>query len=134
MDLGDRSGDCPRQAQIEGQRRGDPPVILDEGPYDLPAAARDCAIECLVVDGASANPHQQVGHRIAGGCTSPGKVSGDTREQKAGSKGFCAYIHLIGTEIDADVNIVFAADQVEIVFEGVDVGSALKGGVAAIAE
>ncbi len=63
-----------------------------------------------------------------------GEVSGDTGQQEAGSKGFCAHIHLIGAEIDADVNIMLAADQVEIVFEGEDVRSTLKGGVAAIAE
>ena len=62
------------------------------------------------------------------------EVSGDAEEPEAGSKGFCAHIHLIGTEIDAGVDFMLAADQVEIVFEGEDIRSTLKWRVAAIAE
>jgi hypothetical protein len=40
----------------------------------------------------------------------------------------------LARKIDAGVNFMLAADQVQIVFEGVDVGSTLKGRVAAIAE
>jgi hypothetical protein len=75
MDLGDGSGQVPSQAEVEGERRGNAPIILDEGPYDVPAAAGDGAVVCLVVDGPSDKSHQQVRLGIAGGGTLSGEVS-----------------------------------------------------------
>jgi hypothetical protein len=43
----------PRQAEVEGERWGNAPVVFDEGPVDLPAAAGGGAVVGLVVDGAS---------------------------------------------------------------------------------
>ena len=63
-----------------------------------------------------------------------GEVSEGADEPEASSKGCRADVHLIVAEIDAGVNFMLAADQVEIVFERVDVRSTLEGRVAAIAE
>ena len=86
------------------------------------------AVVGLVVFAQSGHPHQQVGLGIAA------EESFDTDNPEAVLKCFRADVHLIGAKIDAGVNFVLAADQVEIVLEGEDIRSTLKRGVAAIAE
>ena len=45
VDFGDGRRHVPRQAEIEGERRCDSPIILDERTVDLPAAAGDRALD-----------------------------------------------------------------------------------------
>ena len=71
MDFGDGSGHIPGKAEVEGERRENAPIILDEGAVDLPAATGDGAAVGLVVDGSSDNSHQQVRLGIAGGDARP---------------------------------------------------------------
>ena len=49
--FGDRSSHIPGQAKIERERGCDPPIVLDEGTPDCPAAAGDGPIERLVMNG-----------------------------------------------------------------------------------
>ena len=105
-----------------------------KGRIDLPAAAGDGATVSLIVDGPSGHSHQQVGLGIAGDDACTGEVSEEPDDPEAVLKFLRADIHLIVAEIDAGVDFMLAADQVEIVLEGEDIRSALKWRVAAIAE
>jgi len=128
MDLGDRSGHVPRQAEVEGERWCDAPVILDEGPVNLPAPSGDCTAVCLVVDCPSRQTQQQIGLGIAA------EESFVADQPESVLKSLRAHIHLVIAKIDAGANLVVAANQVHDVLEGVDVRSALERGVAAITE
>src|ERR1700683_3148158 len=134
MNFGDGSGHIPRQAKVEGERRSSAPVILDEGPVDLPAPAGDGTAVRLVVDGAPGHAQQQIGLRTAGHDPGAAKVSEGTHEPEAVLKFFGADVHLIVTEIEAGADLMLSADQVKNILEGIDVRSALKRRVAAIAE
>src|ERR1700677_678302 len=158
MLFGNGPGHIPRKAKVESESRRNAPIVLDEGTVNLPAAASDGAVVGLVVFAQSGHPHQQVRFGIAGNdyavCSVGGagiargsgtvcgagstfvaaEVSEEGDDPEAILECFCADIHLIGAEIDAGVNLVLAADQIEIVLEREDIRSALKWGVAAIAE
>src|ERR1700734_4002925 len=100
----------PRKAEVESERRGDAPVILYEGPVNLPAAAGDGAVVGLVMFAQSGHPHQQVCFGIARSGTRAGKVSEEADDPEAVLKCFCADVHLIGTKIDSGVNLMLATD------------------------
>ena len=158
MDFGDGRRHIPRKAEVEGERRGNAPVILEEGPVDLPAATSYGAAVRLVVDAQSGHSHQQIGLGIAGHvhavcgvdgtgiagrgstvwCAGSTRVAGEASEEADDPEtileGLRSDVHLVGAKIDSGVDFMLAADQIEIVLEGVDVGSTLKRGVAAIAE
>src|ERR1700691_2186681 len=151
-------GHIPREAEVESERRGNAPVVLDEGTVNLPATASDGAVVGLVVFAQSGHPHQQVRFGIAGDdyavCSVGGagiargsgtvcgagstfvaaEISEEADDPEAVLECFRADIHLIGAEIDAGVNLMLAADQIEILLERENIGSTLKRRVAAIAE
>ncbi len=82
----------------------------------------------------SGHSHKKVRFGTAGDNARTGEVSEEADDPEAILEGLGADVHLIGAKIDAGVNFMLAANQVEIVLEGVDVGTTLKRGVAAIAE
>src|SRR5580658_378667 len=126
MDLGFGSGHIPRKAEVEGERRQNAPVILDEGAVDLPAAAGNGAVVCLVMDSKPGHSHQQVRLAISRGDAGTREVSKEADDPEAILEGLRSHVHLVIAEIDAGVDFMLAADQVEIVLERKDIGSTLK--------
>src|ERR1700691_2548559 len=126
MLFGCRSRHIPRKAEVESERRRNSPVILDEGPVNLPAAAGHGAVVGLVMFAQSGHAHQQVRFGIARGNACTGEVSEEADDPEAILEGFSSDVHLVGAKIDARVKFMLAADQVEIVLERKDVRSTLK--------
>ncbi len=89
-------GHIPGDAEIEGERRRDPPIVFAKGTVDLPAAAGHRAIVCLIVNGPAGEAEQKIGLRIAGK-GEPGFAD----KPEAILEGLCAHIHLIGAKVDA---------------------------------
>src|ERR1700722_109317 len=150
MLFGCRSRHIPRKAKVESESRRNAPIVLDEGPVNLPAAASDGAVVGLVVFAQSGHPHQQVCFGISGnahavcsvggagiargsgtvcgaGSTSvAAEVSEEADNPEAVLECFRANVHLIGAKVDAGVNFMLAADQIEVVLERENIGSTLK--------
>src|ERR1700722_137472 len=113
MLFGCRSRHIPRKAEVESERRHNSPVILDEGPVNLPAAAADGAVVGLVMFGQSGYPHQEVRFSVAGRWAFTGEVSEQADDPEAVLECFRADVHLIGAEINAGMNLRLVWDGME---------------------
>src|SRR5580704_15938859 len=136
----DRIGYVPCQPEIESQVLGYSPIILDKRPVDFPAPPTDRSVECLVVLCQARYAEQKIRLRISG---YGGGTVCEAGEVPAGSaagnpesvlEGFRADIHLICANADAELNVVLSANHIKRVIYRENVGSTLKGGVAAIAK
>ena len=124
-------GSChvPGQAEVEGQRGCDAPIVFDEGAVDLPTAAGHRSVVGLVVNGEAGDAKQEIRLSIAGdaGAAEAGKVAKCADNPEAVLECFGAHIHLIGAEVEPGLDVMLAADDVERIPERKDVGSTLEG-------
>src|SRR5579872_1629154 len=117
----------PCNSDVYSQISRYPPIILDEGTEQFPAAADCTSQECLIVSRECPQASEkQICHVVA-------SRRGVLRD-KAILECIVSYIHLLGADDPAETNIVFAANQVERIRDRIDVGAPLVRSVSAISQ
>ena len=116
----------PGQTEVQRQVLGYAPIVFNERAVQFPAAAGNVAIERLIVDGQARQALQKIRHRLAAPQAGKDPVSVlETLGQD---------VHLIGANGAADLNVVVAANHVERIGDGENIGPALKRRESAIAQ
>ena len=125
LGFGNWGHQSPCQAKIQCQIGSDAPRVLHKGANHFPATARRSSEECLIVDATAQLAEQEISRGIAG----EAEVDKEAVLERVG-----LYVHLLIAEAAADLDVVLAANHVERVRDLEDVGAALEGSEAAIAQ